>query len=151
MRKTDISHWTVYILYYRILNSSRLEKSDLYTDYCVGIAERRCEMRQFYEHVRVDKETLRFSVSCPICGKREYGMQLPFLCRGIRILARCEKGKANKLSQRIYNQTKANAVQQLAMHFNQCRSCYRFVCDDCYDVADSEGACKECVKKKHEK
>ena len=26
MRKTDISHWTVYILYYKILNSSRLEK-----------------------------------------------------------------------------------------------------------------------------
>jgi len=101
-------------------------------------------MRRFYEHVRVDKEGLRFYVSCPICGMRQYGSRIPLLCRRVRTLALCETGRARGLSQKRYNHTKAAAVQQLAMHFNQCRYCLRWVCDRCYDADDGEGACRDC-------
>ena len=87
----------------------------------------------------------------PYLWKERIWNAVAILMQGDTDTGQMRKGKANKLSQRIYNQTKATSVQQLAIHFNQCRYCYRFVCDDCYDVADSEGACKECAEKKHEK
>ena len=105
-------------------------------------------MKQFYEHIRVDGETLRFSVKCPICGKKQYGAKIPLLCRSVRTLAKCGDGTANRFSQRAFNHAKANATQQLAIRFNQCRHCYRLVCDDCYDNTDALGACMDCSHKK---
>lgn len=101
-------------------------------------------MKQFYEHIRVDAETLRFYVKCPICGRKQYGAKIPLSCRKIRTLARCAKGKANKLSQTAFNHAKANATQQLAMLVNHCRHCYKWVCDNCYDSNDFIGACRDC-------
>ncbi len=103
-------------------------------------------MRQFYERILVDTETFRFSARCKICGKKEYGAKVPILCRSVRTLARCEKGKANKLRQALYNRAKANSTQLIAMKMNQCRHCNQWVCDDCYDNEDSLGACSECSK-----
>ena len=103
-------------------------------------------MRRFYEHVQVDRETLQFSAQCPICGKMQYGLKLPFRLRSIRTLAKCEKGTAGKIRQRVYNHAKSNSVQVIAMLFNQCRHCYRWVCDDCYDISDPDGTCRECMK-----
>jgi len=103
-------------------------------------------MKQFYEHVRVDAETLRFYVSCHICGKKEYGNRIPIICRSVKTLARCVHGNANRISQSVFNHAKANATQLLAMHFNQCRYCYNWVCDECYDIADSNGACISCSR-----
>jgi len=103
-------------------------------------------MKQFYEHIRVDMETLRFYTKCPICGKNQYGAKIPLICRGARSLARCTKGKANKFSQSAFNHAKATATQKLALQFNQCRYCYQLVCDDCYDSTDDLGACRNCSK-----
>ena len=97
--------------------------------------------------VRVDAETLRFYAQCPICGKKQYGARIPLMCRSVRTHAKCAKGRANKLSQTIYNHAKATAVQQLAMYFNQCRHCYQWVCDKCYDINESDGACRDCSAK----
>ena len=105
-------------------------------------------MKQFYEHIRVDTETLRFYAMCPICGKKQYGAKIPLMCRSVRTLARCTKGMANKICQTAFNRTKANTTQQLAMQFNQCRHCYKWVCDECYDSTDSLGACRDCSQKK---
>ena len=104
-------------------------------------------MKQFYEQVRVDAETLRFYTECPICSKKQYGARIPLICRSVRTLARCANGRANKLSQATFNHTKATATQQLAIQFNQCRHCYRWVCDDCYDITDALGACRDCSRK----
>ena len=104
-------------------------------------------MKQFYEHIRVDAEKLRFYIRCEICGKKQYGEKIPVICRNVRTLLRCTEGRANKISQAVFNHTKANATQLLAMHFNQCRHCYRWVCDDCYDITDSKGICIECSHK----
>lgn len=104
-------------------------------------------MKQFYEHVRVDGETLRFYAVCPICGRKQYGPRLPLICWSVRALTRCEKGQAARLWQSAFNRARANATQQLAMQFNQCRYCYRLVCDDCYDSADALGACRDCSRK----
>ena len=104
-------------------------------------------MKQFYEHIRVDAEMLHFYAECPICGKKQYGAGIPLICRSVRTLARCAKGKANKISQAAFNHAKANATQQLALQFNQCRYCYRWVCDDCYDPTDVLGACRDCSQK----
>lgn len=101
-------------------------------------------MKQFYELVRVDEETLRFFVPCQICGKRQYGAKIPLICRSVRTLARCAKGTANQICQAVFNRAKANATQFLAMQFNQCRRCHRWVCDGCYDSADALGACRNC-------
>lgn len=105
-------------------------------------------MQQFYEYVHVDAETLRFYVQCPICSRKHYAERLPLMCRSVRTLAKCAKGEANKVSQETFNHAKAMSVQQLAMqHFNQCRHCFRWVCDACYDIDDPEGACRACSKK----
>ncbi len=105
-------------------------------------------MRKFYKNVGVDAETLHFCAECSICGKKEYGVKVPVLCRSVRTLARCEKGKANKLSQASYNRAKAKSTQLLAMKMNKCRHCYAWVCDNCYDADDLLGACVECSKNK---
>lgn len=104
-------------------------------------------MKHFYERVRVDAETLRFYAKCPICGKKQHGARIPLVCRSVRTLARCAKGRANRISQKAFNHTKANSTQLLAMQFNQCRRCYRWVCDDCYDAADALGGCRDCSQK----
>ena len=106
-------------------------------------------MRQFYEQVRVDAETLRFYARCPICGKKEFGARLPLICRNAGVLAKCAKGRANRFSQKAYNHAKAASTQQLALCFNQCRYCYRWVCDACYNIDDPHGACTDCSKKEH--
>lgn len=103
-------------------------------------------MRQFYEHIRVDAEALSFSAECAICGRKQYAVKLPLGCRNVRTLSGCVSGKANKISQTAFNHAKANATQQLALRFNQCRYCYRWVCDDCYDSTDTLGACRDCSK-----
>lgn len=104
-------------------------------------------MKQFYEHIRIDAETLRFYAACQCCGKKQYGARIPLVCRSVKILARCAKGRANTVSQKTFNHTKANATQQLALQFNQCRYCRRWVCDDCYDITSSDGACRDCSDK----
>ena len=101
-------------------------------------------MKQFYEQVRVDAETLRFSVQCPVCGRTQQGAQLPLLCRSVKTLERCVKGRAGRIRQSVFNHTRANATQALAMRFNLCRHCCRWVCDECYD---STGACRDCTQK----
>ena len=104
-------------------------------------------MKLFYKRIRVDAETLRFYAECPICGKKQYGAKIPLICRSVRTLARCENGRANKLSQSAFNRAKVKATQQLALRFNQCRHCYQWVCDDCYDNTDALGACRDCFQK----
>ena len=89
-------------------------------------------------------ETLQFCAECEICGKKEYGFKIPFLCRSIRTLARCEKGTANKISQGLYNRAKANATQMIAIKMNQCRQCRLWVCDSCYNNNDALGICRHC-------
>jgi len=107
-------------------------------------------MRKFYKNVRPDTETMRFCAECEICRKREYGLKIPVLCRSIRTLARCEKGTANKISRGLYNRAKANSTQVIAMKMNQCRNCYKWVCDNCYISEDEYGACTGCRKKEGE-
>ena len=109
--------------------------------------ERRWNMKLFYKRIRVDAETLRFYAECPICGKKQYGAKIPLICRSVRTLARCANGRANKLSQSAFNHAKVKATQQLALRFNQCRHCYQWVCDDCYDNTDALGACRDCFQK----
>ncbi len=101
-------------------------------------------MRQFYKNVKLDTETLHFCAECEICCKKEYGVKIPILCRSIRTLARCEKGKANKISQALYNRAKANSTQLLAMKMNKCQHCGLWVCDKCYDAEASFGTCSKC-------
>ncbi|MBE6933004.1 MAG: hypothetical protein E7464_06475 [Ruminococcaceae bacterium] len=102
-------------------------------------------MRQFYQSVRVDAESLRFYYQCSICGRMQYGEKLPLLCRGVRALARCAVGKGG-MSQRVFNRAKVQAVQQLALQFNQCRYCLRWVCDECYDMDHTDGICCTCTQ-----
>lgn len=101
-------------------------------------------MKRFYGQIRVDGETLRFYTRCPICGRKQHGARLPLLCRSVKTLARCEKGSGGRLSQSAFNHTKANATRQLAMRFNLCPRCCRWVCDECYDSTDSPGSCRDC-------
>lgn len=104
-------------------------------------------MKELYKQVKADAEALRFLVACEICGKKIYGEKIPLFCRGARTLARCKIGKANKLSQRAFNRAKANSTQLIALSFNQCRRCYRWVCDGCFDCTDPDGVCKTCSEK----
>ncbi len=104
-------------------------------------------MRQFYKNVEVDALTFYFCTRCEICGKKEYGVKIPVLCRSVRTLARCEKGEANKVSQALYNRAKAKSTQLIAMKMNKCQHCCLWVCDNCYNTEDSFGACNECSKK----
>ncbi|MBQ2899617.1 MAG: hypothetical protein IJE28_07705 [Oscillospiraceae bacterium] len=90
-------------------------------------------MLHFLNSIKVDKKTMRFYAECSLCGKRKLGPPVPILCRGRKRLENCEKGKSNPLSQKVFNHAKAAAMQILAVHFNQCRSCLEWVCDDCYD------------------
>lgn len=102
-------------------------------------------MRRFYENVDVDFESLRFYAGCPICGRKNYGGRIPLSFRDARKLDRCRHGRAGRLSQMVFNRIKASSVQLLAVHFNQCEKCRRFVCDDCFD--SGEGICAECKNK----
>lgn len=103
-------------------------------------------MKQFYELVRVDAESLRFYVLCPICGRKQYGQRIPLLCRSARALARCSAGRAGRFRQSAFNRARAAATQLLALQCNQCRHCHRWVCDDCYDITDPLGACRSCAQ-----
>lgn len=105
-------------------------------------------MLHFLNSIKVDKKTMRFYAECSLCGKRKLGPPVPILCRGRKRLENCEKGKSNPLSQKIFNHAKAAAMQILVVHFNQCRSCLEWVCDDCYDANDPCGACKKCSQKR---
>ena len=108
-------------------------------------------MRQFYEYVHVDAEALRFSAVCPICGSRQYAVRIPLMCRSVRTLAKCAKGNGNRVSQALFNHAKAASVQQLAMlHFNQCRHCFRWVCDECYESDNADGVCRDCAAAEEE-
>lgn len=104
-------------------------------------------MKQFYEQLRTDLETRRFFALCPICGKKQHGGKIPLLCRSRKSLAQSEAGRGNRLSRWAFNHAKANATQLLAIQFNQCRHCYRWVCDACYDSTDPLGACRDCSEK----
>ncbi len=103
-------------------------------------------MRQFYKNVKVDTETLQFCAECEICKKKEYGLKIPVLCRSIKTLARCEKGKANKICRSLYNRAKANSTQIIAIKMNQCKRCHSWVCDNCFISEDEYGACTGCRK-----
>ncbi len=99
-------------------------------------------MRQLYEQIQVDKEKMRFYAECNACGKRQYAGKVPFPCRGEELLQLLEEGYVGGLRQRIYNRSKAQAVQDLARHFNQCRVCGKWVCDEMYD--SNALKCKHC-------
>lgn len=101
-------------------------------------------MKQFFEHIHVDAQTLRFYADCPICGKRQYGARIPSACRCARTLFLCTRGEASPFAQSRFNHARTNATLRLALRFNQCRHCLRWVCDDCYDVTDALGACVDC-------
>ena len=103
-------------------------------------------MRQFYRQIQTDDNTMCFMVQCPICGKQQSKVSIPFLCRGRKKVALCESGKAGRFSKTMFNHAKASAVQYYARFFNQCRCCYRWVCDDCYDTASQNGICMDCSK-----
>lgn len=105
-------------------------------------------MLHFLNSIKIDKKTMRFYAECSLCGKRKFGPPVPFLCRGKSLIEKCEKGKANILCQKVFNHVKAAAMQILAVHFNQCRTCLKWVCDDCFDENDSNGACRQCSEKK---
>lgn len=105
-------------------------------------------MLHFLNSIKVDKKTMRFYAECSLCGKRKLGPPVPFLCRGGKRIENCENGESNLISQKVFNHAKAAAMQILAVHFNQCRTCYKWVCDECFDEKDPYGACKECSGKK---
>ena len=101
-------------------------------------------MKPLYQTLRVDAERLRFAVTCPLCGRVEYGPGLPLVCRGVRILARCMAGRADRWRQSVFNHARADAVQQLALRLNQCHICHRWVCDGCYKNNREDGICTAC-------
>lgn len=104
-------------------------------------------MKQLFEHIRVDAETLRFYAQCSVCGKKQYGAKIPIICRRVKTLSRCAKGKAGRLSQSAFNHAKAASVQFIAMEFNLCRNCFQWVCDNCYDINNDGWQCMNCSQK----
>ncbi len=105
-------------------------------------------MRRFLDGIKIDNKTMLFYAECSLCGKRKYGPPVPFLCRGKKRIENCMAGKSNVISQKVFNHAKAAAMQLLAVHFNQCRTCLKWVCDECYDEEDPNGICKNCFEKK---
>lgn len=99
-------------------------------------------MRQLYEQIRVDHKEKKFYADCDACGKRQYSVKLPLLCRGKELLQLLEDGYVGGLRQRMYNRCKARAVQDLARYFNQCRRCGKWVCDEMYDL--NALVCNQC-------
>ncbi len=101
-------------------------------------------MRAFYEQVQMDRRLWRFYAQCPLCAKPYYGRKVPVTSRGLRISARVQIGRADWLRQRLYNRRRTGAVQELALQFNFCPGCGRWVCDSCYDPACRDGSCINC-------
>ncbi len=101
-------------------------------------------MKQFYQQVSVDYKSGRFQFICPVCGKVEYGIKVPFLCSAGKTISLCEQGRAMGLWQDIFNRRKAKAVTQLSHRVNLCTNCGRFVCDNCYSRANPTGSCAKC-------
>ena len=103
-------------------------------------------MKQFYTQVRPDTALTHFYAACALCGRREYASPIPLLCRGGWAEA-CEHGNADRLRQSAYNRAKTDSVQRLALLFNQCACCHRWVCDDCYRADDGPGICGDCFSR----
>ncbi len=104
-------------------------------------------MREFYKQVRVDKKEYRFFAECPLCGKRHYEQKLPLLCRSPQIVELVENGRAGRFRQHRYNKSRVAAIQVLARHYNLCRCCGEWVCNDCFLPAADEGLCAKCKGK----
>ena len=104
-------------------------------------------MNLFFEQVLTDTENLCFYARFAICGHKEYAGKVPFFCQSGQIVIECVKGEAAKLRQNSFNHARAGAAKRLAKRFNRCVTCYRWVCDDCYDTDDCRGACVNCSKK----
>ncbi len=102
-------------------------------------------MRQFNRQVRMDQRQLRFYAVCAICGKRQYGGRLPFLCRSQGLLPRLEQGQADPFRQKLYMQSRRKAVEQLVLRFNLCRGCGTWVCDECFACDQGDGLCHRCI------
>ena len=100
-------------------------------------------MRQLYEQVQVDKDRMRFYAECDISGRRIYSKKLPVLCRIKDLLAVMDEGNVGGFKQSMYNHRKADAIQDLARFFNQCRKCGKWVCDEMFDPQAME--CKRCI------
>ena len=84
-------------------------------------------MKQFYEHIRVDAETLRFYAMCLICGKKQYGAKIPLICRGgensCQVRWRCGKqAKSNGLQPRKgkCNAAACHKVQSVPILLSAC-------------------------------
>ena len=101
-------------------------------------------MRHFYEQVRADDTTFYFFMECDICRKRKYGRRLPLLCRSKILLRQIQEGQ-NSLRSRLYNHYHAAAVQELAIQFNRCELCEKWVCDDCFCNTETNGCCVQCA------
>ncbi len=101
-------------------------------------------MRAFYQQILIDSKTSRFAAKCPQCGSQHLGRGLPLLCRAPGIPELAQNGQAGRFRQRAYNKRRVSAVQDLAMYFNFCQHCGRWVCDSCFLSEDSQGICKQC-------
>jgi len=101
-------------------------------------------MRHFYKQISVDAENMRFYAACPICGSRQYSKKLPLLCRSKAQLPLYETGAASGMRQRSFLSARASASMALAVKFNLCRRCGRWVCDDCFVLGAEEDVCAIC-------
>lgn len=101
-------------------------------------------MQYFYKSVIADLHNKNFYKECDCCRKRVYADKVPLLCRGTKTMKKLEKGKGDLIRQRMFNHKKALAVQHLARHFNQCTTCGKWVCNNCYQIDISDGVCSGC-------
>ena len=101
-------------------------------------------MQYFYKSVITDLHNKNFYKECDCCRNRFYADKVPMLCRGTKIMKNLEKSNGDLVRQRMFNRKKALAVQHLARHFNQCTTCGKWVCNDCYRIDIRDGVCSRC-------
>lgn len=108
-------------------------------------------MKWFYKYIYVESQNMRFCFECEVCGKKIFGKKTPLICRREKTLIKCEIGKANKIIQRVFDHQKANSISLISLSLNQCRHCFRWVCDECFHCLDVEESCIECLDKKNKR
>jgi hypothetical protein len=88
-----------------------------------------------------------FSFACDLCGKEWRSVTVPYERAGFSNVACAEA------EQRIWADEHRVAFEQANLeavfHFNYCRDCGRWVCDECFLVAeDGRGdVCADCASK----
>lgn len=104
-------------------------------------------MQYFYKNVSADLHNKNFYAECTSCRERKYADKLPVFCRSRKTAEKLSAGTGGVCRQKIYNRKKTLAVVHLAIYFNQCSRCGRWVCDSCYTTNVEDGICLECLKK----